>query len=156
MPDDLTSYWEQLDDWWTGQISDLSKQNDEDQGIGREIALEHAYQDTSGWGDWTVDDDELQAQIDVLMGDGDDDEQPTFGPDDEPNPVVHINGVGFVNPLWTEWKKPILTILPSPTPGSTTNNPRCRRTTKTTTSILARAWTTRGSLILMRPRKLTL
>ena len=105
MPDDLTNYWDQLDDWWTGQISDLSKQNDDDQGIGREIALEHAYHDTSGWGDWTVEDDELQAEIDALMGDGDDDEQPTFGPDDEPNPVVHMDGVQFVNPLWTEWKK---------------------------------------------------
>ena len=36
---------------------------------------------------------------------GDDDEQPSFGPDDEPNPVVQVDGVEYVNPLWTEWKR---------------------------------------------------
>ena len=120
IPEDLTNYGEQLDDWWTDRIKEISDQNNEDQGIGREVALEHVYGDTSGWGDVTddavdaitakpddwagaVDEDQLQDDIDALMGD--DDEQPSFGPDDEPNPVVQVDGVEYVNPLWTEWKR---------------------------------------------------
>ena len=75
IPEDLTNYGEQLDDWWTDRIKELSDQNNEDQGIGREIALENVYGDTSGWGDVTDDAvDAITAKPDDWAGAVDEDQ----------------------------------------------------------------------------------